>query len=107
MKKILVSAALMFSMLGMAGITFADDDYDERKTHKTTKVNYEKTAKISREKAAEIAQKAVGGIVTDVDFESSHTGKHYYDVEVKKGNQEYDVRIDANTGKVLRQRLDD
>lgn len=61
---------------------------------------------VTASQAAAIAEKRIGGIATDVDYERDRRGD-YYDVEVRKSNgEEWDVRIDARTGKVIRTRLD-
>lgn len=79
---------------------FADDDHDE--------IVAQQVAKISLQQAKAIAIKAVGGgIVVDIDFDTSAKYKGgYYDVEVQKDRTAYDVKIDANTGKVIKKKID-
>ena len=67
---------------------------------------------ISHEKAANIALKAfenkyrTKGFVEDVDFEHKFSGD-YYDVEIEdQRGRDYEARIDAKTGKVVRLRRD-
>ncbi|MBQ9619941.1 MAG: PepSY domain-containing protein [Neisseriaceae bacterium] len=62
---------------------------------------------ISHQKAAEIALQAFEkkyrkkGFVEDVDFEHKLHG-NYYEVEIEDGrDRDYEVRVDAKTGKVL------
>lgn len=62
---------------------------------------------ISHEKAANIALTAfeskyrTKGIVEDVDFEHKFSGD-YYEVEIEdQRGRDYEVRIDAKTGKVI------
>lgn len=60
------------------------------------------TQYISREQARNVAlEKIGGGIVDDVDFEYSHRWGAYYEVEIYKDNWEYEVKVDAVSGKVL------
>ncbi|XXQ69214.1 PepSY domain-containing protein [Neisseriaceae bacterium B1] len=60
---------------------------------------------ITHEKARDVAIEAVGGgTVKDGDVDFEHSAKHgdYFEVEVLgKDGKEYDVKIDAKTGKVL------
>ena len=62
---------------------------------------------ISREKAASIALKAfegkyrIKGVVEDVEFKHKYSGD-YYEVEIEdRRDKDYEVRVDAKTGKVL------
>ncbi|WP_458353942.1 PepSY domain-containing protein [Peribacillus frigoritolerans] len=64
------------------------------------------TAKVSRDQAEKIALKAVDGQVTDMELDSE-SGTLVYELEIKKGLKEYDVVVDATTGKVLKNQLDD
>ena len=60
------------------------------------------TQYISREQALNVAlEKIGGGIVDDVDFEYSRRWGAYYEVEIYKDNWEYEVKVDAVSGKVL------
>jgi len=58
-------------------------------------------AKISLTAAIEIAEKHVGGKAIEADLDREN-GKAVYDVSVIKAQKEYDVRLDAVTGDVLR-----
>jgi len=53
-----------------------------------------------------IAVKSVGGKVTGIELDRERSG-NIYEVEVKSGGVEYDLDIDAKTGKVLRTDIDD
>lgn len=53
------------------------------------------------EEVKAIAVKAVGGNVMEIEFERKKSGA-MYEVEVKSKGVEYDLDIDAKTGKVLR-----
>ena len=86
MNKILPFAALAAAFALATAPARADDDFD---------------------KAAEAASQAVAGTVTDVDFEHDWNGDHFeVDVRGKDGNK-YEIVIDAKSGKVLSQRIDD
>ncbi|MDO4777067.1 MAG: PepSY domain-containing protein [Cardiobacteriaceae bacterium] len=77
----------------------ADDDY---RYYEQNRSQY-----ISHDQAAEAALKAVGknGRVMEVEFDHDWHGDHF-DVEVLAEGREYDVIVDAKTGKVLSSRLD-
>lgn len=57
---------------------------------------------ISMDQAVSVARAQVGEgyVVKDVEFDANY-GKQYYDVELVKGVQEVDVKVDAVTGQVL------
>ncbi|MBR8645045.1 PepSY domain-containing protein [[Brevibacterium] frigoritolerans] len=59
------------------------------------------TAKVSSDQAEKIALKAVDGQVTDMELDSEN-GTFVYELEIKQGLKEYDVVVDATTGKVLK-----
>lgn len=60
---------------------------------------------LSMEEAKEIAVKSVGGKVTDIELDREKSGD-VYEVEVQSKGIEYDLDIDAQTGKVLRTEKD-
>ena len=64
---------------------------------------------ISHKQAAKAAQAHVGGgQVKDVEFDRSRMGPDHFDVEVVTTNGvEYDVKVDAKTGQILRSKIDD
>lgn len=61
---------------------------------------------LTMDEAKEIAVKSVGGTVTGIELDRELTGD-IYEVEVKSKGFEYDLDIDAKTGKVLRTEKDD
>jgi len=65
-----------------------------------------RSPEIGADKARELAEKAVGGQAGKVELEREW-GKTYYDVDVYRDHREYDVHIDAYTGKTLKSSLDD
>ncbi len=52
------------------------------------------------------AVEAVGGKVTEIEFERKKSGEQY-EVEVQSDGVEYDLDIDAKTGEILRTKTDD
>ena len=64
-----------------------------------------KQAKVTLTSAMQTAAQSVNGKVISAEFELEK-GQSVYDIEVVKGNQIYEVSIDANTGKVLSSQVD-
>ena len=63
---------------------------------------------ISRAKAVAIAKARVGGgKVDNVDFERSRRHGAYYEVDIENRKGEYEVRVNAQTGKVISVQRDD
>mgnify|MGYP000998294876 CR=1 FL=1 len=63
---------------------------------------------ISRAKAVAIAKARVGGgKVDNVDFERSRRHDAYYEVDIENRKGEYEVRVNAQTGKVISVQRDD
>lgn len=57
---------------------------------------------ISKDKAKSIALgKTGGGTITDFELDKEH-GKYVYEIEIRNGNVEYDLDIDAKTGKIIK-----
>jgi uncharacterized membrane protein YkoI len=75
------------------------DDSNSSSAATTTKL-------ITAEKAAEIAIKEVNGTVEEIEKELEH-GRMEYKVELNTSTGEAEVRIDAETGKVVRVEHDD
>ncbi|MFJ7745188.1 PepSY domain-containing protein [Peribacillus sp. NPDC097295] len=78
-----------------------DDDQDEDALIEEAM----KTAKISMEEAEKIALKQVEGQITDLEADMEN-GVLIYELEIKEDQKEYDIDIDANTGKVLKVDMD-
>ena len=99
MKKILTLAALAAAITFATAPARADDDQRYYEQHRSDFITFDK--------AAEIADQAVSGTVTEVEFDHDFNSDHFdVDVRGKDGNK-YEVKIDAKTGKVLSQRIDD
>ncbi|SLJ84022.1 PepSY domain-containing protein [Psychrobacter sp. DAB_AL43B] len=59
-------------------------------------------SKISLEQAIVIAKKTIKGDVVSADFDQhNHSAGGNYEVKIVANNTEYEVKIDANSGKVL------
>ena len=65
---------------------------------KTNKLKYEKEF-IPAEQAKTIALNEVNGTVEDVEIEKEN-GHFYYEVEIDKDNIDYDIFVEAYTGKI-------
>lgn len=61
---------------------------------------------ITMEEAENIALKEVNGVVESIDLETK-VGKSYYEVEIAKDRMDYDIYIDAVTGKPYSIKQDD
>lgn len=79
----------------------------QEKLDKKDMVEYSamKQAKVTLTTAMQIAAQSVNGKVISAEFELER-GQSVYDTKIVKGNQIYDVSIDANTGKVLSNQVD-
>lgn len=63
---------------------------------------------ISRAKAVAIAKARVGGgKVDNVDFERSRRHGAYYEIDIENRKGDYEVRVNAQTGKVISVQRDD
>lgn len=93
--------AILFAAasVSFASPALADDWHDDDEIHyEQNRQNY-----ISHEQAAQAAQAKIGAgaHVTDVEFEKKYNGA-FFDVEVVNAKgQEFDVRVDAKTGKII------
>jgi len=91
-------------------IRYAMRDYDIRvdsDTGEIVRFRYfpQANPQISHGRAIAIAlEKVGGGMQTEVDFHRDRNGDGalFYDVHVRHGTREYEVRIDADTGEITR-----
>ena len=87
-RKQLVSILMISGLLGMSACSMADNRF---KTDQT----------ISELEATEIALKALkGGVVTNSHLDETEGGTKY-EVNILKGDKNYEVDVDSITGKVL------
>lgn len=95
-KKILTAA---FTTLALATGGLAYADYSPAK-HAALQ-----NAPVSAAQAVKTAADKIGGRAIKVDFE--HTlNRSYYDVDVVRGNDTHEVRVDAKSGQVVRSKMD-
>lgn len=73
-----------------------DRDDDDRGDRVNKQVN------ISHEKAINIALKSVPGKVTEAELDDDG----YYEIEVQHNNQEVELKVDADSGKILGKEID-
>lgn len=100
MKRILTTLALSATAMTFAMSASADDD---QRIYKQNKAQY-----ISLAKAGEIAKAHVkGSAVKQVKFDHDSTYGAHFDVDVATAQGDYDVSVDAKSGKVLKSELDD
>lgn len=62
------------------------------------------SGRISPEQAKQIALAVAAGVITDFDFDEDDMA---YEVEIEAGDLEYEITIDAKTGKVIEVGIDD
>lgn len=94
--KSLTVAVLIGALLGTTTV-WADDDYQERRAQTQNKNNY-----ISAQKAGQIARSRVkNSRVRKIDFDHDDRYGAVYEVDLVSGRTEYDVKINAKTGKVI------
>lgn len=101
MKKYLLTTAFCIATLGSFAIHSGAQADDLAKYQGKT---------ISIEEAAKIAGDHVGGTVIEVDFDdsdSSNQGKAVFEVEVVKDGVEHEVKLDAETGAIVKTKIDD
>ena len=111
--KYLTAAALALSALLLAAPAAADNDWDDGYHHSRSHYKAKKSGKKSRQRqgfispdqARRAALARVGGRVKDVDFDYDD-GYPHYDVEIVKNGREYDVKLDARSGRVRSVRRD-
>ncbi|MDO4879119.1 MAG: PepSY domain-containing protein [Neisseria sp.] len=106
----LSALALLAAAPALADDDDRDDDEDRRprysQSHKAKKTRAKHGRHISREQAKRAALSRVGGRVKDIDFDRDDDRPHY-DVEITKNGREYDVKVDARTGRVISVRRED
>lgn len=109
-KKLIAGVVLGAIMAASGGQALAAPDAVQELTDNyksSTAVSVSQPASIiSTSRAMRIALNRVGGgYVVDIERDWEN-GRYVYDVEVRKHGREYDVRINARTGRVIFSRLD-
>lgn len=110
-RKVLIGTVVSALVLGGAFVVGASNNDDSNSSKSTTSdslnsISKSKNEKISIEEAETIALKEVKGIVDSVELKQK-SDKVFYKVEVENDELEYDVYIDAITGKVTSVNQDD
>ncbi|MDO4770154.1 MAG: PepSY domain-containing protein [Brachymonas sp.] len=102
--KTLAALIVAASLAGLAGIAHADNKHRMMETAPRTAHT---GARISMERAIAIAQKHVpNGRVKKAELDHEQ-GRLVYEVDlVTRDRKEYDVKVDARTGKVISSRVD-
>jgi uncharacterized membrane protein YkoI len=104
MKKKIWMVAL--SLLVLAGVALGAGIVTKAKENVHVATNAVIKERIGIQNAKTIALTKVPGKVRKVELEHKK-GISYYEVNINKNNQEFDVYIEAYTGKVLKVKLDD
>lgn len=110
-RKVLIGTIVSALVLGGAFVVGASNNDDSNSSKSTTSdslnsISKSENEKISIEEAETIALKEVKGIVDSVELKQK-SDKVFYKVEVENDDLEYDVYIDAITGKVTSVNQDD
>lgn len=83
-----------------------DDDRDDDRKSSSNTGQQAASVKYTAVQAASIAVKHVGGgTVTDNDLEREN-GRYVYEIDIRTASGEADVKVDADTGKVLSSDID-
>ncbi|MFA9486241.1 PepSY domain-containing protein [Moraxella haemolytica] len=100
MKRIISTLALSVFAMSFTATASADED---RRIYQQNKAQY-----ISHAKAGEIAKAHVKGTaVKQVEFDHDRMYGAHFDVEIITAQGEYDVKVDAKSGKVISSKFDD
>ena len=110
-RKVLIGTVVSALVLGGAFVVGASNNDDSNSSKSTTSnslnsISKSGNEKISIEEAETIALKEVKGVVDSVELKQK-SDKVFYKVEVENDDLEYDVYIDAITGKVTSVNQDD
>lgn len=101
MSKKILSALLAATALTAAAPALADNDEQHYRQNRNQYISHKQAAK------AAVAYVG-GGVAEHIDFEYSTRKGAYFEVEVRSGNgREYDVKVDARSGKVTSAKAED
>ncbi|MEV5895200.1 PepSY domain-containing protein [Nonomuraea fuscirosea] len=93
-KKFIVAGAGVVALIGGGGAAYAA----------TTSAA---APKVTAEQAIEIAHKTVPGAwVSELDFDSRGTRADVWELELTKGSERHEVKVDAASGKVVKNQID-
>lgn len=97
------SALVALSILGIGTLAIASGQIPAVSGAKTSDAVAIAKSKISLEQAIAIAQKTVKGDLVNAEFDQNdHIEGGEFEIKSISGNTEYEVKIDAGTGKVLK-----
>ncbi|MEV5502199.1 PepSY domain-containing protein [Nonomuraea fuscirosea] len=95
-KKFIVAGAGVVALIGGGGAAYA-----------ATTSAAPAAPKVTAEQAIEIAHKTVPGAwVSELDFDSRGTRADVWELELTKGSQRHEVKVDAASGKVVKNEID-
>ena len=90
---------LVATLFAVAAPAMADSDEQYYQQNQSRLISYEQAAKVAQQTVA-------GSSVEDVEFDKEYNGA-FFDVELRDAQgREYDVRVNAETGKVVYSRRD-
>ncbi|WP_433476344.1 PepSY domain-containing protein [Spirillospora sp. CA-142024] len=112
MKNVVIAAVTVVSLMAAGGgVAFAvgsgqADPLKERKQEAAFTAAHVGQAKVSRDDAVSTAQKAHSGRVVDVHLQDEGHGLRW-EVKPDDGKHVHEVQIDAQTGEIVSDQLDD
>ena len=102
LNKLIATTLISTALVGTAGLVYAgnkDNHMDEVAAMNETS--------ITMKKAVEIALATIPGVAKEAEFEVEN-GKSIWEIEVVNADKQvYELEIDATSGEVLKQELDD
>lgn len=109
-KNLLLGGVLTSALvLGACGSNVSADDMEwkteERNGTVTVKDNVETSAGTSAQEAVDKALKEFDGTVTDVEYDEDD-GVYYYEIEIENGNEDFEVKLNAEDLSIIEQDLD-
>ncbi|MGO1922468.1 MAG: PepSY domain-containing protein [Jeotgalicoccus sp.] len=109
-KSFLVGGVLASALvLGACGANVSADDMEweteENKGSVTVKDNTETASGTTAQQAVDKALKEFEGTVTDVEYDEDD-GVYYYDVEIENGNDDFEVKLNAEDLSIIEQDLE-
>lgn len=109
-KNILVGGVLASALvLGACGSNVSADDMEweteENSGSVTVRDNTETASGTTAQEAVDKALKEFDGTVTDVEYDEDD-GVYYYDIEIENGNEDFEVKLNAEDLSIIEQDLD-
>ncbi len=84
-----------------AAFALQGNSHDNQATTSTTSTVSPRSERVSEQQARQIAQQLVrGGQVTEIKLEHEH-GRLVWEVDLTRQHHEYEVTVDAVTGKII------